>query len=184
MPYPKAVAAIVMATTLACSGGDDPGATPEDSDLPDMQATSAADLPDPCALVTDEEISALLWQDMNSAQRDALQARNAQHTFTKRVENVDYPPSRTCYFQHRLAANDSLWSEGDFKVLTLARETFDMLAGDSPGSQEAIPGVGDQAFYVSNAAYARRGDVGVEVVEFGSRDVEIELLKNAASRLP
>jgi len=51
-------------------------------------------------------------------------------------------------------------------------------------SQQAIPGVGDQAFYMSNAAYGRRGDVGIEVVEFSSKDLEIELLKAAVARLP
>jgi len=45
-------------------------------------------------------------------------------------------------------------------------------------------GIGDQAFYMSNAAYGRRGNVGVEVVEFNSKDLEIELLKEAVARLP
>jgi hypothetical protein len=112
-----------------------------------------------------------------------MQAKNAQHTITKRVENVDFPPGRTCYFQFRLAAGDTQWSEGDFKVRTLARQTFDMFVGSS-GSKEAVPGVGDEAFYMSNAAYGRRGDVGVEVVEFGSKQYEIALLKSAVARLP
>ena len=37
---------------------------------------------------------------------------------------------------------------------------------------------------MSNAAYGRRGDVGIEVVEFNSKDLEIELLKDAIARLP
>jgi hypothetical protein len=36
---------------------------------------------------------------------------------------------------------------------------------------------------MSNAAYGRRGDVGVEIVDFNSKDLEIELLKNAVARL-
>ena len=73
--------------------------------------------------------------------------------------------------------------QGDFQLRTLARGTFDMFAQSSK-SQHAIPGIGDQAFYMSNAAYARRANVGVEVVDFGSRNVEIELLKDAVARLP
>ena len=73
--------------------------------------------------------------------------------------------------------------EGDFQLRTLAKETFDIFAQSSKSSQ-AISGIGDQAFYMSNAAYGRRGNVGVEVVEFNSKDLEIELLKEAVARLP
>ena len=184
MYYSKAVPAILITFTLACSGGNDAESASEKTGVPNTSVASAADLPDPCGLVTDKEISELLWRGMEANQREALQARKAEHKITKRVENVDTPAGRTCYFQYRLAAGDSVWGEGDFRLRTLARQTFQMFAQSKPSSQEPIPGVGDQAFYLSNAAYARRGDVGVEVVDFNSKHIEIELLKDAVARLP
>jgi hypothetical protein len=132
--------------------------------------------------VTDTEVSDLLWRGMEANQRQALQAKNAQHVFTKRGETVESPAGRTCYFQYKRVAGDSTWGEGDFRLRTLARQTFDIFAGASD-SKDPIAGVGDQAFYMSNAAYGRRGDVGVEIVDFNSKDLEIELLKNAVARL-
>jgi hypothetical protein len=119
---------------------------------------------------------------MEANQREALQARDAQHVLTKRGETVESPAGRTCYFQYKRVAGDSTWGEGDFRLRTLARQTFDIFAGASD-SKDPIAGVGDQAFYMSNAAYGRRGDVGVEIVDFNSKELEIELLKNAVARL-
>jgi hypothetical protein len=183
MFHAKAVPAILIGVTLACGGGGDAGSSSQASNAETPRAISAADLPDPCALVTDAEVSDLLWRGMEANQRDAMKTRNAQHVITKRVETVEAPAGRTCYFQYRLAVGDRTWSEGDFRLRTLARQTFDIFAGAS-SAKDPIPGVGDQAFYMSNAAYGRRGNVGVEVVEFGNKDLEIELLKNAIARLP
>lgn len=179
----RAVPAILMSVVVACGGGNDAGSTSEDAGVPNARAQSAADLPDPCGLVTDQEISALLWKGMEADQRPAMEARKAEHVITKRVENVDAPAGRTCYFQYKRVASDTVWSEGDFRLRTLARQTFEIFA-QSNGSKDPVPGVGDQAFYMSNAAYARRADVGVEVVDFSSKDIEIELLKHAVARLP
>ena len=184
MDYSKAVAVILIGLTLACGGGKDAQSAPEKTSVAGKNGTSAADLPDPCKLVTDQEISDLLWQGMEKGQVDAMRARDAKHVITSRVENVEMPAGRTCYFQHKRVAHDTVWSEGDFKLRTLARPTFDMFAESSPSKQQPIAGVGDQAFYMSNAAYGRRGNVGIEVVEFGSKDVEVELLKKAVARLP
>ena len=183
MPYAKVVIAILTGLTLGCGGGDGADSAADTSDVPGAGAVGAADLPDPCALVGDEEVSELLWRDMASGQREALQARSARHEFTRRVEDVSFPAGRTCHVAYRRVAADSVWGEGDFRLRTLDRQAFDMLAGAS-SSRDPIAGVGDQAFYMSNAAYARRGDVGVEVVDFGSKDVEIELLKRAVAKLP
>lgn len=181
MRYSTAITAMLIGLTIACGGGGD-SATPEPA-ADDASRTSAADLPDPCTLVTDEEVSDLLWRGMEAGQRTSLQARNATHVFTKRVENVDVPAGRTCHFEYRRTARDTVWGEGDFRLRTLARQTFDIFAGSS-SSREPIPGVGDEAFYMSNAAYGRRGDVGIEVVDFSSKEYEIELLRNAVARLP
>jgi hypothetical protein len=184
MQYSKAVPAILMTFVLACGGGNDAQPASENSEVPATSAAqSAADLPDPCSLVTDDEVSELLWRDMEANQRQSLQAKNAKYEFTKRVEDVSNPAGRTCYFQYKLAAGGTQWAEGDFKLRTLARQTFQIFA-DSRFTKKPIPGTGDEAFYMSNAAYGRRGDVGVEVVEFGSTDVEIELLKKAVAKLP
>jgi hypothetical protein len=184
MLYSKTVPATLIGFILACGGGSkDAESASKKSDAPDASTASAANLPDPCGLVTDDEVSGLLWRGMEANQRTALQAKNAKHVFTKRVENVETPAGRTCHFQHKLVAGDSTWADGDFQLRTLARPTFDMFAQSSK-SQQAIPGIGDQAFYMSNAAYGRRGNVGVEVVDFNSKDLEIELLKDAVTRLP
>ena len=182
MSWSKTVAAIVIGFTLACSSDKNAASQTENSAAQETKSSNASDLPDPCSLVTDAEVSDLLWQGMEAGQRTALQAKNATHTITQRVENVEFPAGRTCFFQHRLVAADSTWSEGNFELRTLARQTFQMFADDKH-KQEDIAGVGDQAFYKSNAAYARRGDVGVEVVNFNSKPLEIELLKHAVSRL-
>ena len=189
MFFGRVGAAVMFSFTLACGGGTgsgsaDGGSASKDAGEADVSVANAADLPDPCALVTDKEVSDLLWQGMEANQRTAQQARNAQHVFEKRGETVDFPPGRTCYFQHKLVADGTTWSEGDFRLRTLARQAFDIFAQSSASSQAPISGVGDQAFYMSNAAYGRRGDVGVEVVEFGSKDYQIALLKTAVGRLP
>jgi hypothetical protein len=145
---------------------------------------ATADLPDPCGLVTDDEVSVLLWKGMENGQRQSLQAKKAKYVFTKRVENVETPKGRTCHIHYKLVAPDGTRGEGDFQLRTLAKETFDLFAQSKRSSQKPIPGVGDQAFYLSNAAYGRRGNVGVEVVNFNSKDLEIELLKAAVARLP
>ena len=136
----RAMLAMSIGFTLACGGGSDAESASETSESGDTRVESAADLPDPCGLVTEEELSELLWRGMEANQRSALEARNATHTFTKRVE--------------------------------------------SSSSKEPISGIGDQAFYMSNAAYGRRGEVGVEVVDFHAKEIEIELLKRAVARLP
>jgi hypothetical protein len=187
MRYPRFVAALLTGFTFACAGGDtgQDGQTAEDAEAgfgDDAAQMSAADLPDPCELVTDEEISELLWEGMEAGQREGSRARNAQYEFSRRVENVDFPVGRTCFIQYRLVAGETTWSEGDFQLRTLDREAFDMLAG-SNASKDPVPGLGDEAFYMSNAAYARRGAVGVEVVEFHNKELEIELLRDAVARL-
>ena len=184
MVYSKAVPVILIGFTLACGGGKDAQPASEKTSVAGKTGTSAADLPDPCKLATDKEISDLLWRGMETGQVDPMRARKAEWIITSRVENVEMPAGRTCYYQHKLVAHDTTWSEGDFKLRTLARPTFDIFAQSSPSKQQPIPGVGDQAFYMSNAAYGRRGDVGIEVVEFSSKDLEIELLKAAVARLP
>lgn len=186
MSYGKAGPALLMVFTLACSGGSDgeTETTAEEAGAPAMSSANAGGLPDPCALVTDAEISEYLWQGMEATQREALQARNAEHIITKRVDDVASPASRTCYFQYQRVAADTVWGEGDLQLRTLSRGTFEMFAESSPGSQDPLPGVGDQAFVLSNTAYVRRGDVGVEKVSFGSAPHEIEFLKRAVARLP
>jgi hypothetical protein len=186
MPNPKAMLANLVVCTLACGGGGSADSASARSDAPAAgtgSAVSAASLPDPCGLVTDDEVSALLWRGMEPGQRAALQAKNAKHVFTKRVENVEMPAGRTCHVQYKRVVGDNTMGEGDFQLRTLAKGTFDMFA-QSSRSEQAIPGIGDQAFYMSNAAYGRRGSVGVEVVDFNSKDLEIELLKEAVARLP
>ena len=183
MLYSKAIPATLVGFILACGGSKDSDSASTKADAPSASSATVADLPDPCGLVTDDEVSALLWQGMQASQRTSLQARNAKHVFTKRVENVETPAGRTCHFQYKLVAGDSTWSEGDFQLRTLARQTWDMFAQSSK-SQQPIQGVGDQAFYMSNGAYGRRGNVGVEVVAFNSKNLEIELLKKAVARLP
>jgi len=184
MSYWKATPALLMTFALACGGGNDAQPASEKSDAPTTGAAqTAADLPDPCTLVTDEEVSDLLWKGMEANQREALQSKNAKHEFTKRVEDVSSPAGRTCYFQYRVVASDGVRGEGDFKLRTLAKQTWDIFAG-SGSTKKPIPGVGDEAFYMSNAAYGRRGNVGVEVVEFNSDELEIELLTKAVARLP
>jgi hypothetical protein len=184
MLHSKTVPAVLISVTLACGGGNDAGSASRSSDAPaTTRATSAADLPDPCGLVTDAEVSDLLWRGMEANQREALQAKNAQHVITKRGETIETPAGRTCYFQYRVVAGNDTRGEGDFRLRTLATETFKIFA-DARSSKDPIPGVGDQAFYMSNAAYGLRGGVGVEVVDFSSKDLEIELLKKAVARLP
>ena len=169
----KAILPILVGFTLA--GGEHAAA---------QASQKAKDLPDPCKLVTEKEVSDLLWQGMDAKQKDAMKAKNAQYVFTTRVENVEEPAGRTCYFQYKRTAGGKVWEEGDFKLRTLARSTFDIFALSSPKKQQSIPGAGDQAFYMSNAAYGRRGNVGIEIVEFNSKPLEIELLKKAVARLP
>ena len=186
MLYSNAILTGSVVCILACGGAKSADSPSEKSEVSGTSAagvTSAGDLPDPCSLVNDDEVSALLWSDMEPGQRTALQAKNAKHVFTKRVENVETPAGRTCHVQFKRVVGDNVTGQGDFQLRTLARGTFDMFAQSSK-SQHAIPGIGDQAFYMSNAAYARRADVGVEVVDFGSKNVEIELLKDAVARLP
>jgi len=175
---------VLVLLTLACGSKDAGETSAKKPDAPATTTASAADLPDPCGLVTDDQVSELLWRGMDASQRASLQAKGAKHVFTKRVENVETPAGRTCYFQYKRTAGDSVWGEGDFQLRTLARQTFDMFAQSKPSSQKPIEGVGDQAFYLSNAAYGRRGNVGVEVVNFNSKDLEIELLKDAVAKLP
>jgi hypothetical protein len=186
MPHSKTIPAVLIGVTLACSGGNEAGSASGNSNAAATARatpTSAADLPDPCGLVTDAEVSDLLWQGMETNQREALQAKNAQHVITKRGETIETPAGRTCYFQYRVVAGNDTRGEGDFRLRTLATETFKLFA-DARSSKDPIPGVGDQAFYMSNAAYALRGGVGVEVVDFSSKPLEIELLKKAVARLP
>jgi len=166
MRHSRAILAIVIGSVLA-SG-----------------AKAAAELPDPCGLVTDDQVSDLLWRGMEANQRTAAKAKGAKHVFTKRVENIATPEGRTCHYQYKLAAGGSVIGQGGFQLRTLAKPTFDLFAQSKPKSQKPIPGVGDQAFYLSNAAYGRRGNVGVEVVDFNSKDLEIELLKAAVAKLP
>jgi hypothetical protein len=186
MRYRKTVPAALIGLVLACGGSNDGDASAKKSDAPNANAASSANagsLPDPCSLVTDEQVSDLLWKGMEASQRQSLQAKNAKHVFTKRVEDVATPPSRTCHYQYRRTVGDTEMGKGDFELRTLGRETFDMFAQSSK-SQKPIPGVGDQAFYMQNAAYGRRGNVGVEIVNFNSTDIEIELLKAAVAKLP
>jgi len=184
MRYSTAILAILIGPALACSAKDTGETSSKKSDAPATSAASAANLPDPCGLVTDDQVSELLWRGMDASQRASLQAKGAKHVITKRVENVEAPAGRTCYFEYKRTAGDTVWGKGDFQLRTLARETFDLFAQSKPSSQKGIEGVGDQAFYLSNAAYGRRGNVGVEVVNFNSKDLEIELLKEAVAKLP
>jgi hypothetical protein len=185
MLYAKTTWSILLGFTVAHGASSRRReAAVERSDALNARAVSAPGLPDPCGLVTDDEVSGLLWKGMENGQRQSLQAKKAKYVFTKRVENIETPPGRTCHFHYQLVAPDGVRGQGDFQLRTLAKETFDLFAQSKKSSQKPISGVGDQAFYLSNAAYGRRGNVGVEVVNFNSKDIEIELLKDAVARLP
>ena len=77
MRYAKTIPSILIGATLACGGGSDAGSASRGAAAASTRATSAADLPDPCGLVTDGEVSDLLWRGMEANQRDAMKARNA-----------------------------------------------------------------------------------------------------------
>ena len=67
MFYATAVSAILIGVTLACGGGSDAGSTSEGSAAGTTRAVSAADLPDPCGLVTDAEVSDLQIELLKNA---------------------------------------------------------------------------------------------------------------------
>ena len=129
MFYAKIVPGMLIGFTLACGGSDRADTAADGTPAPPPSAAGAADLPDPCTLVTDDQVSDLLWQGMEANQREALQARNAEHVITKRVENVEGAfASRTCHFQYRRVAGDTTWGEGDFRLRTLSRQGFQIFA--------------------------------------------------------
>jgi hypothetical protein len=180
MPY-RTAARLVLALALATAACSDRAqgaqAEPRDPEPPKV---------DPCALLTDAEISDQLWLTLQPSERQTYNPKG----FDVKKKEVPWGVSRRCEFSYgsksQVSGGPAL--RGDFNVMVSGRAMADMV----PDRQKKpIPGVGDQAFRHQQTWYVRKGDLVASVTDFrGTNEPGLEpdagrvaLLKLMAQRL-
>lgn len=163
-----AVAAAVATVLLGC------GLSPSEEDDPNryLDPASTVDTPDPCTLLTPDEVG---------------QARGAVGLPGKETRGNENG-ERVCAFDIKDSAaitNVRVQLGSQFKF----DSEYDVIKSTDPLA-ERVPGIGDDAFYTSSAVfYVLKGKFMIVVVALGietaekTRAVLVELAKKATGRL-
>ncbi|HEX7276807.1 MAG TPA: hypothetical protein VF244_05475 [Acidimicrobiales bacterium] len=162
-PWASLGLAALLALT-ACAGGDDDEAT--DSTSPGGVVTTVADgaaggstalaVPDPCALVTVEEVSAAFGSPIDPPEGSDLAPPIGGRTCL--FINSDAPPIKTLQIVTRTDASiaDNLRANGQ-TVEKLFQDTKNLTEGT-----EDVGGLGDQAYKTARAYHVLDGGVYLE----------------------
>jgi hypothetical protein len=175
---PRLVAVCCAAALLlpaGCGGDAEPaaGGGPDGVEAPvpaDAGVPPDAPAVEPCSLVDDAEMAALLTEQ--------LPADEGEVTVTS--ESTSLGPDTCQYSWGR-----STWSAGsekEFQVSLLPPDDLTFTA--AIGERTPIPGVGDEAFEVSDNYFARVGDTVVHVVNLQETpEASVAVLTAAAGAL-
>ena len=137
---------------------------------------------DPCSLLTKDEIVAQLELSREASQREALRRRGVSWEISS--EEFSQEASRSCQIAWRGTVDGAPFSLGGFTLhLTIADRLRDVLANEP--NPKRIPGVGDEAFFLRHAPYARVGDlaIGVNFPKGDEAKAGLALLRIAVQRL-
>ena len=139
---------------------------------------------DPCALVTKDEIFALIESTYEANQLAGFKSKSGTWatTPTPGQEGI----SKVCRFPFTGTVSDGQISyQSEFKLIVtdgaFVNPTIEK-AGDRP-----IPGIGDEAYFMSRGQkmpYARVGTVAIGLEGFPTAKASVELLRLAVSRVP
>jgi hypothetical protein len=116
---------------------------------------------DPCALLTDAEISDQLWLTLQPSERQTYKPQG----FDVKKNEVPWGISRRCEFGYQSKAQVSGGPalRGVFNVMVSGKAMADAV----PDRQKKpIPGVGDEAFRHQQTWYVRKGDLVASVTDF------------------
>ena len=141
---------------------------------------------DPCALLTRQEIDAEIEASMERNQREAFLAQGGSWDVDSTAETAGI--ARECQYAWRgKLSNGDVRSTSNFKVV-ITDGAF--VNGDLNNAKaRPIPGVGDEAYYMSRGAmmpYARVGNVAVGIEGFPDTPAArggAGLLRTAVSRV-
>ena len=187
MPYRTARLVLALALATAACGDRADGA--QQDQTADFDAEPRDPEPpkvDPCALLTDAEISDQLWLTLQPSERKTYNPQG----FTVTKKEVPWGISRRCEFGYQSKAQVSGGPalRGDFNVMVSGKAMADMVPNPQ---KKPIPGVGDEAFRHQQTWYVRKGDLVASVTDFrGTNEPGLDpdagrvaLLKLMAQRL-
>ncbi len=180
----KADAGSAGADVSQYTGGQKPSG---DDDQPSAEgASKAVAAIDPCALLTKQEIVAQIEASMERNQREAFLAQGG--TWDIQSTPATAGIARECQYSWRgKVSNGDVRSTTDFKVIVTDGA---FVNGDLNNAKaRPIPGVGDEAYFMSRGPmmpYARVGKVGVGIEGFPSTptaNAGADLLRTAVGRV-
>lgn len=179
----NAIAAGALTLALAAVGcGTSEGRSSSDRPADGVQQAQAGPLPDPCSLVTKEELAAQLEPLMKREEHRDLRAEVSTQQSTAGAWPVCIVSWRGVDAKGRSMHHDD---QQIIQVMT-PQQWKEVLADikEMKGSDptiEPIPGVGDEAFRVEGRAFARVGKTYVGIT-FPDRQSALALLRAAAGR--
>jgi hypothetical protein len=146
---------------------------------------AAAVSPDPCSLLTKDEIQHQVELSLSPGQFAGLRSKRV--VWSIGMQSIPRGQSHTCQIMWQGKVNGETQSRGDFSVVV----TFaGWLTGSVAGMTHPlpIPNVGDEAYFVggtSGPPYARVGDIAIGIENFPDTKQAksgLDLLRTAVSR--
>jgi hypothetical protein len=145
--------------------------------------TPLADI-DPCSLLTEGEIRTALESSLHPDQLEGRREKGITYdVYSQQLSRQGMWPVCTIVYRSMDPANppDPQRSGVEFQVHVMNADDMRMLA--ELDRRDDIEGLGDEAFYIENAPYARVGALAVGITQFPEAG-ELALLRAAAQRLP
>lgn len=181
------VASIAVALGGIACGGDDeapgdaaaasraPGDAVAPADTVDADEASASGELHACSLLTPDEIQ----EQLVSSDTQGLEGG-----YRVTSEETSDDEHSVCRYQwsSNTMIGGSPAAQGQFSVELRSAELLEATRAEY--DEEPIPGVGDEAFFISEVPYALVGDLAVSITNFQrGREPQIALLRAAADRL-
>ena len=182
----SAILALLMVT--AC--GSDSANSSNNNDLREDFAQSQKSIEDklahidPCTLVTSEEILQQLDLTFHPDQLAGRREKGIRYVLDMERKQSLY---KICTVTYRSVdpSGETAGGSSQFHIHVMTADQLKMF--EDIDRRATIPGLGDDAFYVENAPYARVGDVAVGIAEFPDNSESkagVELVRRAVPRLP
>lgn len=183
MKYATGALGLALAFGIAC-GGSSASRDKAESGSQDAGASHVARI-DPCALVTKEEIRRKVEAQADQKPADLAILNSDAAVWTISTDSVTNGDSRTCQIKWEVNAHGAMIQRGEFSVSVATAEWLTMLRSARTSPPVAIPGIGDEAWFMVGAVsspYARVGDVAIGI-EGSAGQSAVDLLRAAVARV-
>ena len=181
MKYEFGAFALAIALGVACGG-----ASANQGEAAGSHTYAGADHvahTNPCTLVTKQEIQQKV--EASESPSDLAWVKSHDVTWSISMDTITHGESRNCLIKWQMTANGQMHERGEFYVSVATGEWLKTTLADMKKPPLAIPGVGDEAYFIGggdHSPYARVGDLAIGIEESRGKPA-VDLLSAAVSRV-